>query len=212
MIGPVATMLGLGLLGAGVLAFTEKILPVPPSHVLLLFLGMTAAPNSETLASLLLITALGSTVGSMFWYGMGRWLGSDRAGRLVERFGKYLFLPKATYQRLAQAYRGNQFRVTLLAQLVPTVRIYLAIPAGAWRLAGLPFIVATFCGTLVWNAAFLGAGYLMRDAGQDPVTIGFRIVAVVLVLEAAFLAALRYGAVGRIRALQRAVAFRRRGR
>jgi membrane protein DedA with SNARE-associated domain len=212
MIGPAATLLGFGFLGAGVLAFTEKILPIPPSHVLLLFLGMTAAPNSEVLATLLLITALSSTIGSLFWYGMGRWLGSDRADRLVERFGKYVLLPRETYQRLARAYRGNQFRVTLLAQLVPTVRIYLAIPAGAWRLAALPFVSGTFCGSLVWNAAFLSAGYLMRHAGQDPVTIGFRIVAVVLVLETAFLIALRYGAVGRIRALQRAVSSRRRRR
>ena len=35
-------------------AAIKKILPVPPSHVLLLFLGMTAAPDAVTLAILML--------------------------------------------------------------------------------------------------------------------------------------------------------------
>ena len=58
MTGPLSAILGFGLFGVFCLAFTEKILPVPPSHVLLLFLGMTAAPDAATLAILLMVTTL----------------------------------------------------------------------------------------------------------------------------------------------------------
>lgn len=192
----------LGLAGFGWLAFMEKLLPIPPSHVLLMLLGMSSVSGVEELAVVTLVTALGSTVGSLFWLAMGRWLGPARADALARRFGKYVFLPHATYQRLAQSYRRDHFRVTLLAQLVPVARIYLAIPAGALQIAALPFIVATLLGSLLWNAVFLAGGYIMRDGAQDPFAIGFRIVAVVFVMEAALFLIVRFRIASRLSELK----------
>lgn len=188
---------GLGVLGAGLLSFTEKLLPVPPSHVLLLFFGMTAAPDWQTLVALTLATTLGSGSGSMLWYAVGAWLGHERADALVSRFGKYVLLKHATYQRLAQAYRRNNFRASLIAQLVPVARTYLALEAGVLRLAFVPFAVATFSGSLIWNVAFLTGGYLMRDSGRDPVALGFRIILVLVAVEVLFILALKLSAIAR---------------
>jgi membrane protein DedA with SNARE-associated domain len=172
MTGPLSSILGLGLFGVFCLAFTEKILPIPPSHVLLLFLGMTAAPDAATLAILLLVTTLASTAGCLFWYTIGRRIGFDRADGLVERFGKYVFLRPATYRRLGDAYRRNHLRASLLAQFIPTVRNYLPIAAGALYLPALPFAAATVLGAALWNAGFLTTGYLMHGSGQDSIAIG----------------------------------------
>lgn len=188
----IPSFLGFGLLGAACLAFTEKVSPVPPSHVLLLFLGMTAAPDVPMLIALMFATTLGSTLGSMIWYAGGNWLGADRADAAVRRFGKYIFLKHATYQRLTVAYRRNNFRASLIAQLVPVARTYLALEAGVLRLTFVPFALATVTGAFIWNAAFLVGGYLMRDSDHDPVTIGFRIVAIVVIAEIVFLLALRH--------------------
>jgi membrane protein DedA with SNARE-associated domain len=193
MMDPLSALVGFGLVGVGCLAFTEKILPFPPSHVLLLFLGMTAAPDTGTLAILLLVTTLGSVTGCLFWYAIGRRIGSDRADALVERFGAYIFLRPATYRKLGQAYRRNHVRVTVLAQFIPTVRNYLPIAAGALRLAVLPFTAATLLGAMLWNAGFLMAGYLMRRGSHDLLTVGFRVIVIVVALEATFFLVLRYG-------------------
>lgn len=192
----IPSFLGFGLLGAACLAFTEKVSPVPPSHVLLLFLGMTAAPDVPMLIALMFATTLGSTLGSMIWYAGGNWLGADRADAAVRRFGKYIFLKHATYQRLTVAYRRNNFRASLIAQLVPVARTYLALEAGVLRLTFVPFALATVTGAFIWNAAFLVVGYLMRDSDHDPVTIGFRIVAIVVIAEIVFLLALRHSTRG----------------
>lgn len=193
MNGPLAIILGLGLPGAFCLSVTEKILPVPPSHVLLLFLAMTSAPDLAALAVLLLVTTLGSLLGCLFWYAMGRQLGIERADRLVERFGPYVFLRHATYRRLGEAYRRHNVRASLIAQFIPTVRNYLPIAAGALCLPALPFAAATLLGAMVWNAGFLATGYLMHGDGSDLAAIGFRIIVVVIILETTFLLALRYG-------------------
>ena len=193
MTGPLSAILGLGLFGVFCLAFTEKILPVPPSHVLLLFLGMTAAPDVSTLAMLLAVTTLASFSGCLVWYGVGRRIGFDRADRLIERVGRYVFLRPATYRKLGQAYRRNHVLVSLLAQFIPTVRNYLPIAAGALCLPALPFAAATLLGATLWNFGFLVTGYLLRGSGQDTFTVGFRIIVIVVALETAFMLALRYG-------------------
>jgi membrane protein DedA with SNARE-associated domain len=193
MTGPLASILGFGLFGVFCLAFTEKILPVPPSHVLLLFLGMTAAPDVATLAILLLVTTLASSAGCLVWYAVGRRIGFDRADRLVERFGGYVCLRHATYSRLGQAYRHNHVRVSLLAQFIPTVRNYLPIAAGALGLPALPFAAATIFGAMLWNAGFLITGYVLHGSGQNTIAVGFRIIVIVVALETAFMLALRYG-------------------
>ncbi|KAA3441718.1 DedA family protein [Mesorhizobium sp. SARCC-RB16n] len=193
MTGPLSAILGLGLFGVFCLAFTEKILPVPPSHVLLLFLGMTAAPDDATLATLLAVTTSGSFAGCLVWYTVGRRIGFDRADQLIERAGRYIFLRPETYRNLGQAYRRNHVRVSLLAQFIPTVRNYLPIAAGALNLPALPFAAATLLGATIWNAGFLLTGYLMHGSGQDSFTVGLRIIVIVVALETAFMLALRYG-------------------
>jgi membrane protein DedA with SNARE-associated domain len=193
MTGPLSAILGLGLLGVFCLAFTEKILPIPPSHVLLLFLGMTAATDVSTLAILLAVTTLASFSGCLVWYGVGRRIGFDRADRLIERVGRYVFLRPATYRKLGQAYRRNHVLVSLLAQFIPTVRNYLPIAAGALCLPALPFAAATLLGATLWNFGFLVTGYLLHGSDQDTFTVGFRIIVIVVALETAFMLALRYG-------------------
>ncbi len=199
MTDPLSAILGLGLLGVACLAFTEKILPLPPSHVLLLFLGMTAAPDLSRLTVLLLVTTLSAITGCLVWYGVGRRIGLNRADRLVERFGKYVCLRYATYTRLGEAYRRHHIRVSLLAQFIPTVRNYLPIAAGALRLPLLPFAATTLLGATLWNTGFLITGYLMRGSGRDSYVIGFRIIVIVVALEATFMLALRYGSAWRRR-------------
>ena len=84
-------------------------------------------------------------------------------------------------------------RVSLLAQFIPTVRNYLPIAAGALRLPLLPFAATTLLGATLWNTGFLITGYLMRGSGRDSYVIGFRIIVIVVALEATFMLALRYG-------------------
>jgi membrane protein DedA with SNARE-associated domain len=154
---------------------------------------MTAAPDSSMLAILLAVTTVASFAGCLVWYGVGRRIGFDRADRLIERVGRYVFLRPATYRKLGQAYRRNHVRVSLLAQFIPTVRNYLPIAAGALCLPALPFAMATLLGATIWNAGFLLTGYLLRGSGQDSFPVGLRIIVIVVALETVCMLALRYG-------------------
>ena len=104
-------------------------------------------------------------LGAIGWYVVGRLIGRERSERFVARFGRYVLLRPAFYQRLMAAYDGKPFLVTALGQAVPAARIYLPLPAGVIGLSFLPFVLATTVGALVWNAPLVTLGYLLRSAG-----------------------------------------------
>ncbi|WP_024881927.1 MULTISPECIES: DedA family protein [unclassified Methylosinus] len=185
-----AQFLSLGLLGTVLIALTEKLAPVVPSYVMLMLLGMTVA-DVKALVVMILATAAGSLTGSMIWYGIGRSIGGPRIEMVVARFGKYIFLKPQVYQRLADAYWHNHFRVTLIGQIVPVARIYLALPAGVLRLQAAPFVAATALGILMWNTPFLVLGFLLRGTGHDPAHVGFWSSIILVALEIAIFSSVR---------------------
>ncbi|GAA0001813.1 hypothetical protein BRDID11002_18140 [Bradyrhizobium diazoefficiens] len=125
----IAMFLHFGLLGIGCLAIAEKFIPLFPSYVLLMLLGLTVS-DGASLAMTIVATSVGSVVGALGWYGLGRALGSQRIERLVRTYGKYVLLRPSFYQQLTDAYRGNHFWVTLIGQtLRPCGSIWRCRPA-----------------------------------------------------------------------------------
>lgn len=150
------------VLGAGLLALAEKFLPVVPSSALLILLGMNTIAGPGDLALMLLATTIGSSLGCLGLYALGMALGEGRCAAFVARYGRYLLLSRARYDRLVEGYRRRHFQVTFLGQTIPTARAYLPLPAGIFRMAPSRFMLAILLGTSLWNGGFLTIGYFMR--------------------------------------------------
>ncbi|MDH7801110.1 MULTISPECIES: DedA family protein [unclassified Rhizobium] len=167
-----APLLGYGFSGIVCLAVLEKFVPLFPSYLLLMLLGM-AIGDVHGLVNTIAAATAGSTLGAICWYSIGKFWGADRVVSIVRRYGRYLFVSPQFYDRMTNAYRRNHFWVTLSGQLIPAVRIYLALPAGVLRLHFPSFAAATSIGSLLWNATFLCLGYGIRASHYDPVKVGF---------------------------------------
>lgn len=178
----IPTFLSFGLAGMFAISFLEKFIPIAPSYVLFMLLGMTAE-SPPALLALLIATIAGSLIGSLGWYGIGRWLGEFRVEAAVARFGKYIFFRLPTYHRLAASYRGNRFVVTMLGQTVPVARVYLGLPAGVLRLPLVSFAAAAALGILAWNLTFLALGFVLRGSSESPTTVGLWACAVLIAAE-----------------------------
>jgi membrane protein DedA with SNARE-associated domain len=171
-----------GLLGLALCSALEKLVPVIPSAGMFLMLGVLGVAHPADLPAVIAITAAGSTAGSLFWYGMGRWLGPTRGDVFVQRMTRRLDIKEEWYPRLKRNYRGNLIRVVFFGQLVPVVRAYMAFPAGVLAMPAPGFAIATFCGALFWNTPFLLSGYLLRSQISVPDTAApAAVVAIVLV-------------------------------
>ena len=157
----------LGLLGIGAIAVADKIVPMLPSYLTFVVVGMLTVSGNGDLVLTIVACTVGSTLGSMGWYALGRHLGAARCEAFVLRFGRYALLNGARYRRIMDAYGRNQFWVTVVSQTIPAVRVYAALPAGVLAFSPRAFLSATCLGALAWNTALLVLGYLMRDTGVD---------------------------------------------
>lgn len=163
----VSVMAEAGPVGIMGIAIAEKIFPIVPSYLVFVLLGMTVALGQGDLTITVAAAAVGSTIGSLCWYGLGFALGPERSESFVTRFGRYVFLKPTLYRRMADAYRRNHFWVTVIGQTIPAVRVYLSIPAGVINLAIANYTAAILIGSLVWSGPLLIAGYVLQGRGSD---------------------------------------------
>ena len=180
-----------GLFGLALCSAIEKLVPILPSIALFLMLGMLGVAKPLDLPAVIAVTAAGSTTGSLFWYGMGRWLGPARGDLFVLRMTRRLDIKEEWYLRLKRNYHGHAIRATLFGQLVPIVRAYMALPAGVLAIPAPGFAIATFCGALIWNTPFLVSGYLLRQQILAPDAAAPAAVAAIILVNL-LLALLRF--------------------
>ncbi|MBY5775413.1 DedA family protein [Rhizobium leguminosarum] len=163
-------------------SLVEKFIPVLPSYILFPAIGAGAA-TSQNLVCRCLIAVLGSIGGAVGWYAAGVAIGEDRVRSFVERYGMWLFLRPKLYNQMSTSYRRNPFIITVLGQMVPTVRIFHALPAGVLRLPFGSFLLATALGALCWISALAGAGYILHLQGWSVSETGVGIFAGLVATE-----------------------------
>ncbi|TIX87255.1 DedA family protein [Rhizobium sp. P44RR-XXIV] len=188
--GTIRLFVSFGLGGIFCLAVVEKFVPVFPSYILLMLIGLMA-PDPLTLVFSIAAMTAGSVTGGLGWYTVGWMFGPQRVRRTVANYGGYILLRLSFYDGLTDSYRRNHFWVTLSGQIIPAVRIYMALPAGALRLDPKTFLAATSLGCLIWNGSFLCLGYGLRYSGRDVVQTGFWVLLTIIAAEGALLIAVR---------------------
>jgi alkaline phosphatase len=163
-------------------ALIEKFIPVLPSYVLYPAIGI-GAEDAWELAARCLVATVGSLGGALAWYGLGALAGPRRTRALVERHGRWLLLSPGLYDRLMADYRRHFGWLTFLGQLIPTVRIFQALPAGVLRLPLPGFLAATALGSLCWIALLSGAGHLLRSKGWEAGEAGLAVLGAMVAVE-----------------------------
>lgn len=154
----------LGYVGLGLVMFLENVFPPIPSEVVLPLAGSLTVGGGFTLVGVTLVGASGSLAGALFFYGLGRWLGEARVRRLIERYGRWLSLSVADFDR-AKAWFGRHGEpVILLGRMVPMVRSLISIPAGIAGMNLARFSLYTALGTALWSLLLAWAG---RILGQN---------------------------------------------
>jgi membrane protein DedA with SNARE-associated domain len=169
-------------------SLVEKFIPVLPSYILFPAIG-AGATTSQDLVWRCLIAALGSIGGGIGWYAVGVAIGEHRVRSFVERYGRWLFLKTKLYDQMSASYRRNPFMITVLGQMMPTVRIFHALPAGVLRLPLGSFLLATALGALGWISALAGAGYILHLQGWSVSETGLGLFAALVATEVAVLLA-----------------------
>ena len=150
----------LGGPGAGLAVALENLFPPLPSEVILPLAGFTASQGDFTLFSAIFWTTLGSVVGALAMYAIGAVFGRARMYRVWE----LVPLVKTEDLERTEAWFGRHGRkAVFFGRMVPIFRSLISVPAGVERMPVPQFLTYTLAGSLIWNATWVGAGYVLGD-------------------------------------------------
>ena len=143
----------LGYAGVFILMALESMIAPVPSEMVMPFAGFLIYTGEFTILGVLLASSLGSIVGSLASYWLGR-LGEP----VVLRFGRYLMLNPHHLEWTETFFFRYGSRTIFISRFIPIVRHLISIPAGLGKMKLLPFLIYTAIGATMWNMflAFLG--------------------------------------------------------
>lgn len=148
-----------GYAGVFLLMTAESMVLPVPSEAVMPFVGFLVAEGTMSAALAVLLATLGSLVGSLLSYAIGRFGGRP----LVVRYGKLLLLDVADLER-AEAFFARRGAATILVgRFIPIVRHLISLPAGAARMPLVPFCLLTAVGAGIWNAFLSWCGHALRS-------------------------------------------------
>jgi membrane protein DedA with SNARE-associated domain len=176
----------LGYVGVALLVALENLFPPIPSEIVLPFAGFVARDGRATLWGMILAATIGSMIGAWVLYGIAAAVGPARLRVLLLRYGKWLRLSSTDMDKAEAWFDRRSTMAVLLCRCVPLMRSLISIPAGFRRMDLARFSLYTLIGSLVWNTALIGAGYLLRSRWEDvePVLSWFQYVVIAAILGA----------------------------
>ena len=143
--------------------FLENIIPPIPSEIIMPLGGFFVYQQKLNFYILIFWGLLGTILGSLPWYYLGRLVNEKRLSNFLDRKGKYIGI---TSDDLAKSRRWfDKYGVSLVfwGRLVPGIRTLISVPAGMELMSLKTFLIWTTLGSLIWVALLSYAGFLFGE-------------------------------------------------
>jgi membrane protein DedA with SNARE-associated domain len=152
-----------GYLGILLLIALENLFPPIPSEVILTFGGFMTTNTNLTPLGVIVVATLGSLIGAIILFYIGRLLGVERMEKIVDRWGRVLRVKKEDIRRADAWFDKCGYWAVFLCRMVPLIRSLISLPAGMSGMKLVPFLFFTTIGTLIWNTILVSAGAAVGD-------------------------------------------------
>ncbi|HIZ20687.1 MAG TPA: DedA family protein [Firmicutes bacterium] len=148
-----------GYIAIALLIAIENIFPPIPSEVILTFGGFMTTTTTMTPWGVILAATIGSVLGAIVLYGVGRCFPEERLERWMDgKLGKILRLKKEDVRR-AQGWFERRGKLTVFfCRFIPVIRSLISIPAGMAKMPFPIFLLLTAVGTCLWNVVLVMLG------------------------------------------------------
>ena len=175
------TVNSLGYVGIALLMLLENIFPPIPSELIMPLSGFTVTQGKLDFTYVVISGVIGSVLGALPWYYLGKFWGLRRIKKLADRYGKWLTISSKEIQKAKQWFERRGKQAACFSRLVPGVRTYISIPAGISKMPLFPFLFYSTLGTAAWVSILTYAGYIL-GANYDRVKQLLAPVTIVVIL------------------------------
>ncbi len=174
----------LGPVGVGVSILLETVIPPIPSEAVLGLAGVLINDGQMDIVPVILFATLGSVLGAIFFYYIGRALGPRRSHAFLDRLP---LVETADVDRTFAWFERHGRSAVFFGRMVPIVRSFISVPAGVVRMPFGQFILYSAAGSLIWNSLLVTLGVLAGDFIQENLQYFDYLVAVVVVAAVGYL-------------------------
>jgi membrane protein DedA with SNARE-associated domain len=168
------------------LMIIENVFPPIPSEVIMPLAGFMATQGRLAMLGVILAGTVGSVLGAVPLYYLGRMIGEERLKGFADRHGRWLTVSRADLDNAKQWFDRHGGMAVLLCRLVPGVRSLISIPAGIEGMSLATFLLFTAIGAGLWTALlayagyWLGANFQQVETYLDPAS--YVVLAIIVVL------------------------------
>lgn len=166
----ISIMNDFGYLGIAFLIAAENVFPPIPSEVILTFGGFMTTYSNLHVIGVIIASIIGSVLGAIVLYWIGRLLGKEKIERLVEgKVGKILRFKKKDIEKANEWFEKRGNLTVFFCRFIPIVRSLISIPAGMTKMKFAPFITLTTLGSAIWNIVLVYLGVVTGSSWEKVV-------------------------------------------
>ena len=143
--------------------FLENIVPPIPSEIIMPLGGFFVYQQKLNFYILVFWGLLGTILGSLPWYYLGRLVNEKRLSNFLDKKGKYLGISSNDLIKSKRWFEKYGVSLVFWGRLVPGIRTLISVPAGIELMPLRKFLIWTTFGSLIWVALLSYAGFLFAE-------------------------------------------------
>jgi len=143
--------------------FLENIIPPIPSEIIMPLGGFFVYQQKLNFYILVFWGLLGTILGSLPWYYLGRVVNQKRLSNFLDKKGKYLGISSNDLNKSKRWFDKYGVSLVFWGRLVPGIRTLISVPAGIELMPIKKFLIWTTFGSLIWVALLTYTGYVFGE-------------------------------------------------
>ena len=143
--------------------FLENIIPPIPSEIIMPLGGFFVYQGNLNFFFLVIFGLIGTVLGGLPWYYLGKFLNEKKLADFVESKGKILGITSKDLNKSKLWFDKYGVSLVFWGRLIPGIRTLISVPAGIEMMPLKKFLVWTTLGSLIWVVLLSLLGYLFGE-------------------------------------------------
>ena len=106
---------------------------------------------------------IGTVVGSLPWYFLGKLLNEKKLSNFIDRKGRFVGISLEDLDKSRLWFDKYGVMLVFWGRLIPGIRTFISVPAGVELMPINQFLIWTSLGSLIWVVFLTSAGYVFGE-------------------------------------------------
>ena len=143
--------------------FLENLIPPIPSEIIMPLGGFFVYKGDLNFYILIVFGLIGTVVGALPWYFLGKLLNEKKLSNFIDRKGKFVGISLKDLDKSRLWFDKYGMLLVFWGRLIPGIRTLISVPAGIELMPINKFLIWTSLGSLIWVIFLTSAGYLFGE-------------------------------------------------